>query len=128
MDFRSAGKHERKAVGGIYVEIFRADDIREINLLPETEAEDVKQCLAMICGTPKGSVPFMREFGISASYMHGLMEENENSIAEDVADQIEKYEHRIEVEDIEFEADEETGYMEYTIPYTLLSEEAEDEE
>lgn len=110
------------------MEVFRADDMREINLLPETEAEDVKQCVAMICGTPKGSVPFMREFGISASYMHGLMEGNENGIAEDVADQIEKYEQRIEAEDVEFDADEETGYMEYAIPYTLLSEEDEDDE
>ena len=128
MGVRPAGKHERKTVGGIYVEIIRADDIKEINLLPETEAEDVKQCLAMICGTPKGSVPFMREFGISASYLHGLLEGNENDIAEDVADQIEKYEQRIEAEDVEFETNEETGYMEYAIPYALLSEEDEEDE
>lgn len=103
-------------------------DITEINLMPETEAEDVQQCMAMICSTPKNSVPFMREFGISGSYLHGLMEASENEIAEDVADQVEKYEERVEAEDVEFEIDEETGSLEYAIPYVLLSEEEEEDE
>lgn len=107
--------------------LLNTDEVIDINLMPETEEEDVSQCIAMICNTPKGSVPFMRDFGISSQFMHSLAAGCENDIAEEVADQIEEYESRAEAEDIEFEDDEETGGLIYTVPYTLKSEEEEDD-
>ena len=104
----------------------KVGEIKEINLAPKTEAEDVQQCLSMILNTVQGTVPFMRDFGISGVYMHGSIVGNENDIAEEIADQIEDYEKRVETEDVMFEATEHDT-LEYTVPYTLLSEE-EDED
>lgn len=105
----------------------KAGEVKEINLAPETEEEDVKQCMAMILNTTKGTVPFMRGFGISGEFFHRLQRGIENDIAADVADQIGKYEERAEMEDIIFDEENEKGYMEYTVPYTLVSDD-EDEE
>lgn len=104
----------------------KVGDITTINLAPESEAEDVKQCMAMICNTPRGSVPFMRGFGLSGEFMHSMEIGIENDIAEDVADQVEMYEKRIEMEDILFENGD-TDRMEFSVPYTLVSEEEDDE-
>ena len=80
-------------------------ELKEINLAPQTEMEDVQQCLSMILNTPRGTVPFMRDFGLSTSYLHRPTRGDINTIAADVADQIEAYETRIEAEDI-FSAEE----------------------
>ncbi len=110
------------------MEEVRAGEITEINLAPDTEAEDVKQCMAMICNTVKGEVPFMRGFGISGEFMHGLSVGNENDIAAEVANQVNKYEERVEAEDLVFNSESETGELVYTIPYILISEVDEDDE
>lgn len=106
----------------------KASEIKEINLAPKTEAEDIKQCMAMICNTTRGTVPFMREFGISGEFMHELSAGNENNIAEDVANQIDKYEERVEAGDLIFDSENEKGFLEYKIPYNIISEEVEEDE
>lgn len=110
------------------MEEVKAGEIREINLAPGTEAEDIRQCVAMICNTTRGTVPFMRGFGLSGEFLHGLSAGNENNIAEDVADQIEEYEERIEAEDLVFGGEDENGNLEYSIPYSIISEEEEDDD
>lgn len=107
--------------------VFNSGDLPNINFAPETEEEDVNQCISMICNTQKGTVPFMRDFGISGQFLHSLAAGCENDIAEEVADQIEEYESRVEAEDVEFEEETETGGLIYTVPYSLKSEEEEDE-
>lgn len=109
------------------MENLKASEVTEINLAPGTEAEDVRQCIAMICNTTRGTVPFMREFGISGEFMHELFVGNENNIAEDVANQIHKYEERVEAGDLIFDSENEKGFLEYTIPYNIISEVEEDE-
>lgn len=104
----------------------KTDDLKDINLAPETEREDIEQCLSMILNTTQGTVPFMRDFGISGVYMHGSIVGNENDIAEEVADQIEEYEKRVEADDVEFEYTDHNA-LQYTVPYTIISEE-EDED
>ena len=104
------------------MEKLKAGDMTEINLAPRTEAEDVKQCIAMICNTTRGSVPFMRGVGISGEFMHQLTAGNENNIAEDVADQIHRFEDRVEPADLEFEEESENGGLAYTVPYNIISE------
>lgn len=110
------------------MEEIKASKIKEINLAPRTEAEDIKQCMAMICNTTRGTVPFMRGFGISGEFMHELSVGNENNIAEDVADQIDRYEERVEAGDLVFGSEDEKGFLEYAIPYNIISEEVEEDE
>lgn len=110
------------------MEEIKASEIKKINLAPSTEAEDIKQCMAMICNTTRGTVPFMREFGISGEFMHELSVGNENNIAEDVANQINKYEERVEAGDLIFDSEDEKGFLKYTIPYNIISEEMEEDD
>lgn len=110
------------------MEEVKASELGEINLAPETEAEDIKQCVAMICNTTRGTVPYMRGFGLSGEFLHGLSVWSKNDIAEDVANQIEEYEERVEAEDLVFGSEDENGNLEYSIPYSIISEEEEDDD
>lgn len=58
-------------------------------------------------------------------FLHGLSAGSENDIAEDVANQIEEYEERVEAEDLVFGSEDENGNLEYSIPYSIISEEEE---
>lgn len=106
----------------------RASDLKKINLAPETEIEDVQQCIGMILNTPRGSVPFMRGFGISTEYYGSPLIGEENDIVDEVTEQIETYETRAIVDDLNFEEDSTTGTVEYSVPISLASEEEEDSE
>ena len=121
-----AVEFERKAIGGDAVGSVKTGEIKNINLAPKTETEDIKQCMAMICNTVRGSVPFMRGFGISGEFLGSSAVGNENNIAEDVADQINRFEERVEMEDIIFGEQDYRGQAEYTVPYTIKAGEDED--
>lgn len=69
----------------------------------------------------------MREFGISGEFIHRITIGNENEIAEEVAEQVDRFEERVEALDLEFEEEAGNGYLKYTIPYNLVSEVDEDE-
>lgn len=103
-------------------------DIDEINLEPEDEEEDVAQCLGMILKSYKNSIPFMRGFGIDSAHYGRPMVGNENDIVDEAYEQIEKFESRAEIEDIEVEEDQFEGSAEITVEYRLANEDEEDEE
>lgn len=103
-------------------------ELKEINLAPETEMEDVQQCLSMILNTPRGTVPFMRDFGLSTSYLHRPTRGDENAIAADVADQIEAYEPRIEADDLIFSENQQDGLLNCEVPFELAEEDEEEDE
>lgn len=102
-------------------------DIDEINLEPEND-EDVTQCLGMILKSYKNSIPFMRGFGIDSAHYGRPMVGDENDIVDEVYEQIEKYEPRVEIEDVDFDEDWETGIAEVVVEYKFVGEEEEDEE
>lgn len=103
-------------------------ELKEINLAPQTEMEDVQQCLSMILNTPRGTVPFMRGFGLSTSYLHRPTRGDVNTIAADVADQIEEYEPRVEAEDMIFSEDQQDGLLNCQVPFELADEDEEEDE
>ena len=45
-------------------------DLEEIDLDPETEEEEIEQCIGIILNTFQNSVPFMRGFGMSTTQSH----------------------------------------------------------
>ena len=102
-------------------------DIDEINLEPEDD-EDVTQCLGMILKSYKNSIPFMRGFRIDSAHYGKPMVGDENDIVDEVYEQIEKYEPRVEIEDVDFDEDRETGIAEVVVEYNFVGEEEEDEE
>lgn len=103
-------------------------ELKEIDLAPQTEIEDATQCVSMILNTPRGTVPFMRDFGLSTSYLHRPTRGDINTIAADVADQLEAYETRIEAEDMIFSEDQKDGLMNCAVPFELAEEDEEDED
>lgn len=103
-------------------------ELKKINLAPEDENEDVSQCISMILNTTRGTVPFMRDFGLSQGYIHRPVSGDENSIAADIADQIEEYEQRADAGNVIFSKDMESGIITCDVPFTLVSEEEEEED
>ncbi len=110
------------------METIAVSDIEEINLAPATEEEDVRQCMGMILKTPQGSVPFMRPFGMSTTYYGRPITGDENDIVDELYEQVEKYESRVEIDGAEFEENGEDGEVEISIPYRLISEEEDDDD
>ena len=103
-------------------------DMPEISLEPETTDQDVQQCLSMIFGTPKGSVPYIRGLGIEPSLIDKRITPDINEIVDESYDQTEKYEPRMSLEDVELEADAITGNMDVILTYEVNDEEDEEEE
>jgi phage baseplate assembly protein W len=103
-------------------------ELKEINLAPETTEEDVTQSLAMIFGTPKGSVPYMREFGADAAFVDNRMTTDINDIADECFEQTETYEPRMNLQDVEQEADAVHGNVDIVLKYKVESEDGEEEE
>ncbi len=120
--------NERKQIGGDSMAVVAMGELKEIDLAPQTEIEDATQCVSMILNTPRGTVPFMRDFGLSTSYLHRPTRGDINTIAADVADQLEAYETRIEAEDMIFSEDQKDGLMNCAVPFELAEEDEEDED
>lgn len=110
------------------MESIKASEIVKINLAPETEAEDVKQCAAMIVQSYKNSIPFMRGFGIDTAHFGKPMTGDENDVVDELYNQLEEYEPRLSLTDVVFDEDTENGQTDFTLPYELLSETEEDDE
>ena len=67
---------------------------------PETELEEIIQNVRTILSTPKGTVPLMRDFGVSWQIVDTLTPELEMKIKEEIYLQVEKWEKRAKVKSI----------------------------
>lgn len=105
-----------------------ASDLEEIDLDPKTEEDEIEQCIAIILNTFQNSVPFMRSFGMSTTHYGKPLTGDENDIVDEVYDQIEKYEPRAALNDVDFYEDQENGSLEIGVNYTIDNEDDADEE
>lgn len=103
-------------------------DMPEISLEPETTDQDVQQCLSMIFGTPKGSVPYMRGFGIEPSLVDKRITPDINEVVDESYEQTEKYEPRMSLEDVEQEANAITGEVDIILTYDVNDEDEEEDD
>lgn len=103
-------------------------DMPEISLEPETTDQDVQQCLSMIFETPKGSVPYMRGFGIEPSLVDKRITPDINEVVDESYEQTEKYEPRMSLEDVEQEANAITGEVDIILTYDVNDEDEEEDE
>ena len=92
----------------------------------EEELNDINECVSNLLSTIAGEQGLDRNFGIETrEIMDAPTEEAENLIALEIIEKIDKYESRVEVDDIEFEYNGE-GKM---IPKVYFKKrEADDEE
>lgn len=93
-------------------------------------SEDIMSCLHCLYSTVEGTQPLDREFGITIEAVDKPPQVAKNIYALDVVEKTEKYEPRVEVKEVTFEA-----VREKLIPHIKLkenedydSEEEEDEE
>ena len=98
--------------------------LKEIDLAPANVHQAVLQNIAVILDTVQGSCPMFRDFGLPGSLYGRPQPVVENIMVGYLYDQIEEFEPRARVTDIQFEHDAVTGR---TIPIIYLEEVAEDE-
>lgn len=103
-------------------------EMQKISLNPKSTEEDVSQCMGMIFGTPKGTVPYMRGFGIEPDLIDNRITTDINEIVDESYEQVERYEPRSDLEDVEQEADVETGSVDVILKYSIEDEDEEDDE
>lgn len=106
----------------------KLSDQPPVNLAPETVAEDVQQNMAMIFGTVRGTVPYMREFGVDAGFVDMRMNADINDIADDVYEQAARYEERAQISNVDIGDMDISGTLDATITYEVTGDETEQEE
>lgn len=78
-----------------------------LKINPQTELEEIIQNVKTILSTPKGTVPLMRDFGVSWNIIDTLTPELEMKIKEEVFTQVERWEKRAKVKTISVEPSQE---------------------
>ena len=92
----------------------------------EEELKDVDECITNLFSTVAGEQGLDRDFGIDTSgIIDATTEEAENMLTIEIIEKTDRYEPRVEVDDIEFVYDDEGGVT----PRTYFKKrETEDEE
>ena len=109
------------------MEIVRGDGslLKEIDLAPANEYQEVLQNVAVILDTIQGSCPIFRDFGLPGSLYGRPQSVVENMLVGYLYEQIEEFEPRAVISDVQFEHDAATGR---TIPLIYLQEVDTDDE
>lgn len=99
-----------------------------VNLAPRTTAEDVQQNMAMIFGTVRGTIPFMREFGVDAGFVDMRLTPEINNIVDEAYEQTEKYEPRATLTDVSLGDADVTGETDIYMQYDIKNDDGEEED
>ncbi len=75
---------------------------------PVENAEDITLCAGTILSTPHGSMPYMRDFGITMEALQEFSRGEDGSYYVQATDQIEEWEERAQVSSITCVADGDT--------------------
>ena len=76
--------------------------LREINMEPQTETEEIMQNVAVILATPKFSVPLDRGLGLQMTFLDKPVPAARPLAIGDVMDAIEEGEPRVRVKEVDF--------------------------
>ncbi|MCL2636972.1 MAG: hypothetical protein FWD48_01245 [Oscillospiraceae bacterium] len=82
-----------------------------INIMPASREEEIKQNVAMILATPTFSVPLDREFGVSTDITDRPIQVAQSLITSEIYEKIGRYELRAEIVSITFERDDKNGKL-----------------
>ena len=93
----------------------------------ETLAEIIEG-ISFLCKTATGTYPMNRDFGIDQDLMDEPITAVRSLLAIEYKEKIERYEQRVEVLDVWFDYDEETGALTPHIELELISQSTEEAE
>lgn len=86
-------------------------DIKEavikIDEVEEREAEDIKRCLTTLYSVREGEQPLDRDFGLKQEFLDQPVPIAKNLLALEVLEKTQRYEKRVKVEKVEYEASQE---------------------
>lgn len=86
-------------------------DIKEavikIDEIEESEAEDIKRCLTTLYSVREGEQPLDRDFGLKQEFLDQTVPIAKNLLALEVLEKTQRYEKRVKVEKVEYEASQE---------------------
>lgn len=83
----------------------------KINLAPKTREEEILQNVKFLLSTPKFTVPLDRDFGLAQRFIDKPLPVAESLFRAEILDAIEKYEPRVEVENVTFEQGDTPGML-----------------
>lgn len=91
--------------------IIRGDDNAALSVQPESTVEEVLQNVRVLLSSVKCDVPLARGLGLDAEYLHKPQPAAETLLYQAVADALEEYEPRAELQSMDFELDAESGVI-----------------
>lgn len=94
-----------------------------LNLSPTLE-EEVEQNLRMIITTMAGSVPLDRAFGIDGAVVDHSSAIAQARLTGQIMTMVTKYEKRVQISEIRYEYDQESGRLMPIIAYTIRGDQA----
>lgn len=78
-----------------------------INKIEENEAEDIRKCLTTLYSVREGEQPLDRDFGLKQEFLDQPVPIAKNILALEVIEKTQRYEKRVKVDKVEYEASEE---------------------
>lgn len=95
-----------------------------ITLNETNDTASILQNVAMILGTPKGSVPMYRDFGVRIEALDRPVPVAKIMLRSEVKEAVELYEPRVEVVDVTFEQDRaDPSHLIPTVEVEIINEE-----
>lgn len=80
----------------------KIDDMSDTSELTETEKEGIRSSVGMICSTPYGTAPFMREMGLTTYLPEDNSPIAKNRHASEVIEQVQQWEDRVSVREVRY--------------------------
>lgn len=75
-------------------------------ILSQEKLNNITECMNMIGSTAKGSVPYMRDMGLSRYLPRDDSRDSKNSWLNDLEEQLQRWDDRYEITDSRFETEE----------------------
>ena len=91
--------------------IIRGDDNAALSVQPESAAEEVLQNVRVLLSSVKYDVPLARGLGLDTEYLHKPQPAAETLLYQAIADALEDYEPRAELQSMDFELDAGSGVI-----------------
>lgn len=79
----------------------------KINEVEEQEADDIRRCLTTLYSVREGEQPLDREFGLKQEFQDQPVPIAKNLLALEVIEKTPRYEKRVKVDKVEYEASQE---------------------
>jgi len=80
----------------------RIDYLSDTSEMTQTDRDGIKSSLEMICSTPYGTAPYMRDMGLTAYLPDDNSPIAKNRHASEVIEQVQQWEDRVNIREIRY--------------------------